>query len=256
MKPSRQDIFDYAKSLVCLPTLDNISETLSLLLAGPRVSFARLSDVIQYDAGLASRVIAVANSAWHNRGIPIVNLKRAMTALGIEEVRDIVICAVFYDSMLKKSGLKSEDISRLWRHSLLVAFASRSLNTMSKSAEKAFTAGLLHDIGKVPLLLVCGYSLAAEQPVDTDVCAFERNEFGADHQEIGAYMAAEWGLPEDYRQVIRTHHEQMAGSPLCEVVRTANTLVTAQTEDKELLEKKKAIEAEANRIIHLFSDPH
>ncbi len=252
MNPSRQEILDYAKSLVCLPTLDNISETLSLLLAGPRVSFARLSEVIQYDAGLASRVIAVANSAWHNRGVPIVNLKRAMTALGIEEVRDIVLCAVFYDSMLKKSGLKSEEVYRLWRHSLLVAFASRSLNTLPKSGEKAFTAGLLHDIGKVPLMLVCGCSLVTEQ-AETDACASERNEFGADHQEIGAYMAAEWGLPEEYRQVIRSHHEQIAGSPLCDVVRMANALVTSEATDEELLQRKKAIEAEADRIIHLFS---
>lgn len=160
MVSRRQTILDYAKSLACLPTLDTIAQKLSLLLAGPKVSFSALFDIIQYDPSLSSRTIAVANSAWHNRGVPIVSLRRAMIALGLEEVKNILMCAVFYDGLLKKSGLPKEELFELWKHSLLVAFAAKTLREPSaKEGEKAFTAGMLHDIGKVPLQLLCNYRI-------------------------------------------------------------------------------------------------
>lgn len=85
------------------------------------------------------------------------------------------------------------------------------------------------------------------------MCARERDSFGTDHQEIGFFMAAEWKLPEEYRLAIRLHHEEQTDSPLADLLRTAHLLVTADTEDSELLERKNAIKMAADGIIQLFA---
>jgi putative nucleotidyltransferase with HDIG domain len=249
----REYILHYAKSLACLPSLDAVTQKLSQVLAAKKISLSRLFDLVQYDPALSSKIIAVANSAWHNRGVPIVNLKRAMIALGLEEVKDVLICALFYDGVLKKCGLRREHVFLLWKHSLLAAFAARAIASQEqKDTEKAFTAGLLHDIGKVPLQLLFHYSGDGEKVTWDNVCAKERERFGTDHQEIGFYMATEWKLPEEYRHAMRLHHETSEGPPLAEVVKQANILMVAQTEDQGLLAIKGAALADADRAISLF----
>ncbi len=79
--------------------------------------------------------------------------------------------------------------------------------------------GYFHDIGKVPLQLLYHYEIVDERVDWDDICTNERDRFGTDHQEIGFYMALEWKLPEEYRQVIRLHHENGEGSRLAELVR-------------------------------------
>jgi putative nucleotidyltransferase with HDIG domain len=250
----REYILHYAKSLACLPSLDAVTQKLSEVLAEKKISLSRLFNLVQYDPALSSKIIAVANSAWHNRGVPIVNLKRAMIALGLEEVKDVLICALFYDGVLKKWGLRREQVFHLWQHSLLAAFAARALCSQEqKDMEKAFTAGLFHDIGKVPLQLLFHYSIDGENLGWDEVCPKERERFGTDHQEIGFYMATEWKLPEEYRHAMRLHHEINGGSPLADLVKQANILIVAPTEDPELLAIKTAAEANAGRAISLFA---
>ncbi|OPY70355.1 MAG: phosphodiesterase [Syntrophorhabdaceae bacterium PtaU1.Bin034] len=254
---SRQDILDYTKSLACLPVLDSIAVKLSSLLAGGKVSFSRLFDIIRYDPALSSKIIAVANSAWYNRGAPVTGLKRAMMVLGIEEVKDILICSLFHDGVLKQLGLRREDIFELWRHSLLVAFAARALSHGSrKDMDKAFTAGLLHDIGKAPLQLLCHYDIRHDKTSWDSICVEERERFGADHQEIGFCIAREWNLPEDYREVIRLHHEELADSPIAGLMKKAHILLRiepgAEDEDEQIRTIRASVKAEAGKIINIF----
>jgi len=250
----REYILHYAKSLACLPSLDSVTQKLSEVLAERKISLSRIYDLVQYDPALSSKIIAVANSAWHNRGVPIVNLKRAMIALGLEEVKDVLICALFYDGVLKKWGLKREQIFDLWSHSLQTGFAARALCSQEqKDMEKAFTAGLFHDIGKVPLQLLFHYTIDGEKLAWDAVCPRERERFGTDHQEIGFYMATEWKLPEDYRHAMRLHHEMNGGSTLAEVVKQANILMITPTEDARLVEIRTAAEASASKAISLFA---
>lgn len=250
----RQPILDYAKSLGGFPTLGAVTRKLSLVLAERESSFSRLLEIVQYDPGLSARIISVSNSVWHSRGVPVVSLKRAMTALGLEEVKNVVTCALFYDGVLKKLGLKKAYTLALWKHSLLVALGGRALgNQEQDDMDKAFTAGLLHDIGKVPLQLLYQYDGNKGQSGWEDACADEKERFGIDHQEIGFYLATEWKLPDEYRQAIRLHHEKKGESPLARLVGNADLLMSNETEDQRLLAMKSAVEAEAAKIISLFS---
>jgi len=251
---SRENTLSYAKSLACLPTLDAVSHRLYEVLDEKKVTFSRLLEIVQYDPGLSSRIISVANSAWHSRGVPVVSLRRAMTVLGLDEVKSVLLCNLFYDGVLKKLGLKKSEFLTLWSHSLTTAFVASALcGEEQKESEKAFTAGLFHDIGKVPLQLLYHYDLENGKLAWDEVCADERGKFDTDHQEIGFYMATEWKLPEDYKQVIRLHHEETDGMRMAELVKRANILMTSDTKESSLLEIRKTAQEKAGEIMSAFS---
>jgi putative nucleotidyltransferase with HDIG domain len=251
---SREETISYAKSLACLPTMDAVTQRLSEVLNEKRLSFSHLFECVRYDAGLSSKIIASANSVWHSRGMPAVTLKRAMTVLGLEEVKNLLVCTLFYEGVLKKLGLKKKDVFSLWQHSLVVAFAAAELcGGERKEMEKAFTAGLLHDIGKAPLQMLHNYEIVDDSIGWDEICANERNRFDTDHQEIGFYMAVEWKLPEEYREAIRLHHESAKDTRLVELVQQANLLVHGMLEGESLAGAKQTAEEKTRGIIELFA---
>jgi putative nucleotidyltransferase with HDIG domain len=254
MASARENILDYARSMVSLPRLGTVTRKVSIILSEEVPSFSQLFDVVRYDPGLSSRIISAANSAWYDRGVPVVSLMRAMTVIGLDEVKNSIVCAPFYDGVLKKSGLKKKEVFALWKHSVLVAFGARTFfRDGEDERDKAFVAGLLHDIGKVPLQLLYHYDISPKALNWEDVCAKETDRFGVDHQTIGFHMATEWKLPEEYRQTIRLHHDQRGASPLGKAVRQTHLLLTEETDDEELAAAKKSIEDEAARVIEMFA---
>lgn len=249
----REETLSYAKSLACLPVTDTVTQRLSEVLGERRLSFSHLFECVRYDPGLSSKIIASANSVWYSRGMPAVTLKRAMTVLGLEEVKNLLICTLFYEGVLKRLGLRKEDVFCLWEHSLRAAFAAAALcGEEPREIEKAFTSGLLHDIGKAPLQLLHHYQIVDDRIEWEDICANERDRFETDHQEIGFYMAVEWKLPEEYREAIRLHHENSEESRLAGLVRQANILLRGRTADDSLLAVKQAAEQKTREIISLF----
>jgi HD-like signal output (HDOD) protein len=261
---SRESIIEYAKSLTNLPTLNAFTGKLSSLLRDEDVSFSRLSDLISYDPGLALRLISAANSPWYNRGNQITSISLAISILGLIEVRNLIMCAVFYDGLIKKSGLRKKDVLQFWKHSLLTGFATRRLKwkkvrddeESGSDMDESFTAGLIHDMGKIPFVMspelravsVISWHNSSEK---------ERKKFGIDHCEVGFFMAREWKLPEGYQNAIRFHHEQRPmNTPACslaEMVGDANILVTTETDDQELLQLKATVEKEAQGVINAFA---
>jgi putative nucleotidyltransferase with HDIG domain len=254
---SRQIIIEYAKSLVSVPTINAATGSLSSLLRDEEVSFPRLSNRISYDPGLSFRLIGAANSPWYNRGNPVTSVNVAISILGLDEVRNLVMCAILYDGLLKKSGLRKKDAREFWTHSLMTAFATRKLaDRNGGNRDETFTAGLLHDIGKVPFFVnpelrsasITTWHRAVEK---------ERGKFGIDHCEVGFLMAREWKLPENYQNAIRFHHEERLwghrAESLAHMVGDADALVTSETEDAESRALLVAIREEAQGVIAIFS---
>lgn len=261
---SRESIIEYAKSLANLPTLNAYTGKLSSLLRDEEVSFSRLSDLISYDPSLSFRLISAANSPWYNRGNRVTSVNIAINILGLDEVRNLVMCAIFYDGLVKKSGIRKKDALEFWRHSLLTGFITRRLlrrnmhdeDGSPPEADESFTAGLIHDIGKIPFVMspelrslsVISWHNSSEK---------ERKKFGIDHCEVGFFMAREWKLPESYQNAIRFHHEERPMSAparsLAEMVGDADTLARSEIEDQELAALKEAAEKETQGIIDVFA---
>jgi len=179
-----------------------------------------LKDVVQIvenDASLTSEVLKMANSAAYYRGTPVTTVDRAVLIMGEMMVVGVAICAstsMVYHSPLQ--GYESES-GEMWEHSLRAAIASREVANYAQrsiSSGLAFTAGLLHDIGKS---VVSEFLVGSAQKMMAmcqsgevrDYLEAERLTIGTDHCAIGYDLAQHWGLPDILCHVIRDHHQPL-----------------------------------------------
>jgi putative nucleotidyltransferase with HDIG domain len=260
----REELVTRAKSLKLLPTLSTVIDKVFKLLNDGDSSFNELTEVLKNDQAISSKIISISNSAYYSRGVKVVSMQRAMIAIGFDEIKNIVTCLAFLDGILKNLKLREEDLKALWRHSLSVACAAKtiSLATLVEDPEKVFTAALLHDVGKVILYAHCpDYRQTLEQARarGVDPCGDERGRFGTDHQEIGYYMAVKWRFPEEFCKVIRYHHRPRNFADrevLLGIVGTADCFVEFPDSDLGvegiiLMREKQRIDAEIERISEL-----
>jgi putative nucleotidyltransferase with HDIG domain len=199
-----------------IPTLHTIADRVFGVLDNSNSSFTDLSDIVRYDQAITSKIISIANSAYYSRGVEIFNLQRAMLTIGFEEVRSIVTCILLMEGIMKILKLGEEDLLSLWQHSIEVACAARLLSEhlMIEDPQKAFTASLLHDIGRI---IFYAFSpeyreIQSEVRPGMDLAALEREQFGIDHQETGHIIAVKWKLPADFAKVVRNHHKELTDS--------------------------------------------
>ena len=209
---SRETLISRASDLKVIPTLNGIMEKVLQVLGNNNSSFNDLSQVVQYDQAICSKIISIANSAYYSRGIEVFELQRAMLTIGFEEVRGIVTCLMFVENVLKKLKLKEQDLFALWKHSIQVAYGAKILSErlLIEDPPKVYTISLLHDIGKIVFYLSSsdyGEIVRGAKVNGKDLAALERETFGVDHQEIGYIIAIKWKFPDDFAQVIRHHHE-------------------------------------------------
>ena len=260
----REELLHKAKTVKVLPTVTTIIDNAFRVLNDKNSSFGQLMDVIKYDQAISSKIISIANSAFYSRGVQIMTLQRAMISVGFDEIKNIVTCLIFMDNILKQLKLKEEDLRALWKHSLTVACAAKLLagRTMTEDPEKVFTVSLLHDIGKVILYMhdpTYRPSMDEAQREGKDVCGFERNKYGVDHEEIGYYMAIKWRFPEEFTAVIRQHHRAVGenGDALIRIVRIVdrfcmNPDADLGVEGMFLVQERENIEKQIEKINELL----
>lgn len=209
-KVCRETILSKISSVSAIPTA---SVELLRLLQEPDVPTAKLAHAIEYDPSLTSNLLRLANSAYFGYPRSVSTVRDAIFLLGRNEIFQLVVASVV-GKMTRKSvkgyGLSP---SELWDHLMAVAVASKKLGEVlhPKIPSYTFTAGLLHDIGKVvlgtfgevdpdPIL-----ELAQEEQIH--MAAAEQRILGIDHAEVGALLLESWNLPAYLAEVVRWHHE-------------------------------------------------
>jgi len=208
----RGDLLSRAVDLKVIPTLSTIIDKVFAVLGDRNSSFSDLSDIIKYDQAISSKVISIANSAYYSRGIEIYSLQRAMINIGYEEVKGIITCLLFMESILKQLKLKEGDLLSLWKHSMYVACASKILSekTLIEDPAKVYTIALLHDIGKIVFYMSTDNYSEIVKGAGTQgksIIQMEKERFGIDHQETGYAISLKWKLPLEFSHVIQYHHE-------------------------------------------------
>lgn len=202
-----------------------IARTLSML-RDDTFDPVQVKSVIETDPALTARLLRYANSAPIRRAGPRVNsIDRAIRALGSRNLfRLLTTVAASALRTRRVPGYGLEDYS-LWRYSLRTAVAAEVVAEHVPEVDwsEAYTAGLLLDIGKVLL----GPRLDEETErvlrylEDHPDESFDRAEatvLGVDHAEVGAYVAAQWGLPDSLVAAIRHHHQPACASAYPELV--------------------------------------
>ena len=202
-------IDEYIKEMPSLPlSAGKITEICNRVPVNP----SDFNQIISFDPVLRGRLLQFVNSAYYEHGHHVTSPVKAVTMLGINTVKNFVLSTVDMASPKNENGaMIMED---LWRHSLYVGVTAKLLaakqNVDSTLLEDYFTAGLLHDVGKIPLisLFPSQYKLAladVEQKQKTLLEAEEKN-LGIDHCMAGTMIAGSWKLDRPIADVIMHHH--------------------------------------------------
>jgi len=178
----------------------------------PDTEFADLSDIIGQDAGLASKMLNVANSPLYAQWGEIRDLNRMLVVLGFGTIRTIAITSSVVDLFTRLQAGHSSFIRRFWHHTLLSAHLARklALRTRCASPDEAYLGGLLHRVGQLVLFnndRAFYGELAAHDADAKALLQAERQRFGIGHDSLGAWLVARWNLGEMFSDAVLYQHE-------------------------------------------------
>jgi len=189
-----------------LPALSATVTQLLELTQQDDVDVDQVALTVAQDPALSARLLRVANSPFFGLAGEITSINQACMTLGMNTVRNLAV-AVGVGSCLNSDKDGGDEQGKLWRQAMEKAIASQALaRRCGQNSESAFTAGMLHDLGK--MVMVTCFSDAMKKSVayqasnHCDLADAERVFFGMDNRELGGMLASLWGLPALIRQVI------------------------------------------------------
>ncbi len=210
-----QELDDYLDKVKSLPPAPKILPELLSLLRKDDIDADRVVKLIAFDPGITAAVLRLCNSACFSGATPASGLQEAVTRLGFRQVYQLV-AAVSGSRMLgpaqKGYGI---DAGELWQHSVVSAVAAQLIaKSCGEDESLAFTATLLHDLGKIVLAeaLEHVYSDLVEnsKSEQTPLIETEKRLLGVQHAEIGGRLLARWNFPENITSAVTFHHQPAA----------------------------------------------
>ncbi|MCH2206961.1 MAG: HDOD domain-containing protein [Lentisphaerales bacterium] len=215
MNTAARNLVDQVKKLGTLPT---VYTKVNELVNDPNCPASKLGDAISNDQVITSMILKLVNSALYGFPNYIDTVTKAVTIIGFKQTRDLVLASSVIDMF--KNGKANEfiDLQGFWKHSIAAAISAKALaGHISKSDPEAmFTAGLLHDIGRlimleftdklplIPLIQKC-------KEREILVYKNERKVLGFTHMDVADALFYKWNLPPVLKEAAVFHHApQMA----------------------------------------------
>jgi putative nucleotidyltransferase with HDIG domain len=204
-------IAGYIKNMPSLPT--SVAKVMEVC-NNPQTSPADLNHVISLDPVLVGRVLKLINSAYYSLGQQVTSLVKAIIMLGINTVKNLALSTAVMGNLSSKKDFQGLNMEGFWRHSLCVGVAAKILAKLRgidpKQTEEYFTAGLLHDIGKIPLNAVLSknymFTVSAADRERISLIRAEDNTLGINHCTVGASIVKAWKLEGPVGDAIINHH--------------------------------------------------
>ena len=208
------------------------------LCQADETGMADLAKLIANDAGMTAKVLSVANSAAYHRGSRKVSLVQALSVLGADMIKTLVISESVFQTFNGFPHSGSTDLRSFWKHSLTTAVMAREIAKKIDypQIEEAYLAGLLHDVGRLALLAAApseyGSHFLAQD--NENLCAVELSTFQISHAEAGAWLIERWNLDSFLADSVLYHHESAVrlktAHPLIRIVRLAHLLSSQESE--------------------------
>lgn len=238
---------EIASRLDELPTLPAVVYELGRVINDPMSSTADVEKIMANDQSLTVKVLKLANSAYYSIPGGVKSLQRAIAYIGYDTVSQLALSASIINALDAKSNidpliLKYFDVREFWKHSLAVGMASEVIaKTLKyKTPSDLFTCGLVHDMGKMALLMTAqGQFLKTLEFARVNGMSLMEAEMALDtsrHTEIGFQLSTKWRLPYQMQIAIANHHQrdpQMRGglsreaNMVVDIVFLANLLIHA-----------------------------
>jgi putative nucleotidyltransferase with HDIG domain len=205
------------KEVLQLVSLPEVYLRLQETIDDPLHTRQQVADVLAYDPALAARILRIANSSYYGFPATIDTIEAATSIVGEIDLRNLLLATSVVCSMSSLT-YKGIDLKVFWLHSLRCGIGARLIakNVGGCDAEILFLAGILHDLG---ILVIYQHdetlANAVWRHMETNHQLrdqAEREMFGFDHAEVGALLVEAWGLAEQLRILVGSHHQyQMAG---------------------------------------------
>jgi putative nucleotidyltransferase with HDIG domain len=208
---------DYVTKADCLPAAPRVLPQLLTLLSDPDCETNQVVELISFDPGLTAKVLRIANSAAFALARPVTNIDEAVNRLGLKMIYQLVAAAAS-SSALQPASKTSPPPAGLWEQSVTTALAAQILAKDLKLDEGTqFTAGLLHDLGKVVLAEVWKEQylalLEASNLNPRALVDCEKEMFNVNHAELGGRLLAHWKFPPAISASVWNHPAPLRGMP-------------------------------------------
>lgn len=210
---------DIVSKTTDLPTMPAAALAVMREADSPTGSSRTVANHIGHDQALAARILRLANSAYYGLSRQIMDHQEAVVVLGMRCVRNLAMVAATYPWMTRPLKGYHLGPKAMWTHSFGVAVAAQQIARKTKAINEdaAFTAGLLHNLGKVALSIWLENRLQAMMALairdDLTFDQVERKLLGYDHADVGAYLGEKWNLPQPLVEAMRYHHNPNGCEP-------------------------------------------
>jgi putative nucleotidyltransferase with HDIG domain len=201
-----------------------VLEEIQAALESPQCSLVSIGDAIEKEPDLTARLLKLGNSAFYGYSSRLSTVTEAVSLMGIQQVQDLILASSIIEHF---AGMPDDfiNMNSFWRHSLACGICARAIAQEKRlpKSDKFFVAGLLHDIGRLVLLLQAPeatkqiITLYRSQRILLQDA--EMSILGYDHQTVGAHLLRHWRYPELLVRAVGNHHETSINkSPVIEAV--------------------------------------
>jgi putative nucleotidyltransferase with HDIG domain len=219
-----------------LPSLSGAALAVMREADSPTATAEGMARALGSDPALAAQVLRLANSSFYGMPRRVSSVPQSIMILGTRAVRNLALVASTFPWLNRPIEGYALGPGQLWAHALGTAIGGSLVAERSRKAvpDLAFTAGLLHDIGKLAMSVWLERKIPALLKIaeieGTPFDAVERRVLGYDHTQVGAHLGERWNLPEELVEVMRWHHrpdECPAKSSLVDCIHVADYLSMA-----------------------------
>ena len=224
---------DVVRNLEDLPTLPAVVMELLTAIDQEDVDISVLAKKVSHDSALTAKTLRLANSSLYSLQVKVTTIQQAITFLGFQTTRNLITAAAV-TGCFAEGQCQGFDDKAFWRHSIASAACCKVIaRRLRLNQDYAFTAGLLHDIGR--LVLASTYpahytaTMAYRDEHDSYVLDAERAVMGVDHVQAGVALAEHWNFSDTMKMAIAHHHDPDAPGAglLASIVHVANAIVHA-----------------------------
>lgn len=218
------------ENISTVPTVPSVLKQLSTIIENPKISLNEISHFVSKDPALTTKILQMVNSALYGFPGRISSVNHAVMLLGLNVVKGLLLSVSVFEIMHKAMiGLRE--------HSIGVAIASKVIAQKKgiKEPEEVFVAGLLHDVGKVILILMYPdeYDKAVKESETSAIAIFdaERDHFSETHAAVAGWLSEKWHFPKKLCDCLANHHRPQVSTlaPLeTSIVHMADILVKAR----------------------------
>jgi len=205
--------------------IEDVEELLSLpdvviraneLIDSETADVESIAEIIALDPSLSAQLLKLVNSAFYGLPSKIETISRAITVVGMHELRSLILSASVVE-VFNKVAPEAIDMNDFWFRSVYVGLAAKQISGDRRKAELFFLMGLMHDVGKIVLFMkndvIANEILREAVASDRSLHQLEQEKMGFTASQVSSALLQKWGLAETLYEPISMMYQNAEGSP-------------------------------------------